>query len=89
MAGQRGGSGHLLQARRVVGHTDDGLGDQLRGQVGIVDEQPTAGLFPGGALNRCSPLPIGNGTYFWEQPTALTSATVIAPDRQIARSAAA
>ncbi len=50
---------------------------------------PPPALTTGSALSRCSPLPIGSGTYTAGSPTADTSATVIAPDRQIAKSAAA
>ena len=43
----------------------------------------------GTAFSRCSPLPCGSGTYAAGRPTAVSSAQVIAPARQSAKSAAA
>ena len=43
----------------------------------------------GRALRRCSPLPMGSGTYAAGSPTAVSSAQVIAPARHSAKSAAA
>src|SRR5205085_6713203 len=43
----------------------------------------------GSALKRCSPLPIGSGTYAAGSPTVVSSQTVPAPARQTTASAAA
>ena len=43
----------------------------------------------GSALSRCSPFPMGSGTYAAGKPTAVSSAQVIAPARHRAKSAAA
>ena len=55
----------------------------------VVDEQAAAGGHEAAALSRCSPLPIGSGTYAAGSPTAVSSQTVLAPARQTTRSAAA
>ena len=51
--------------------------------------RPPPAATTGSALSRCSPLPIGSGTYTAGRPTVVTSQTVLAPARHSTRSAAA
>jgi hypothetical protein len=70
-------------------HRDQGGLDPGRVEVGVVDPQCPAGR--DGRLGVVPLLPprSGSGTYAAGRPKAASSAHVIAPERQIAKSAAA
>ena len=69
------------------GTTDFSIHSGVRSASSTIRPPPASTT--GRALRRCSPLPMGRGTKTAGRPTADSSATVTAPERQSARSAAA
>lgn len=86
---RRGGRGHRGDARGVGGEREHLAAHPLGGEVGVDDEQPAAG---GDDLTGVEPLLAvadRQRDVDRRQPDAVSSQTVLAPERQTTRSAAA
>jgi hypothetical protein len=87
-AGRRHAGRHRRDTPGIGEHQDQGGLDPGRAEAGVIDEAPSAAA-AGAAFSRCSPPRSGSGTYAAGMPRAASSAHVIAPERQITKSAAA